>query len=83
MRATRRFKVVRPFRHEAGYLCARAEWLADTPPSEEEAMATQLSNLVLGRELRMAMGSWVEEVQRRGKERQVGQLHPNPNPQRV
>ena len=74
VRATRRFKVVRPFRHEAGYVCARAEWLADTPPSEEEAMATHLTNLVLGRELRLAIDSWVEEVQRRGKERQVGYL---------
>jgi Lon protease-like protein len=81
VRATRRFKVLRPFRHEAGYVCARAEWVADNPPSgEDEAMSTRLTNLVLGRELRLAIDSWVEEVQRRGKERQVGQLQPNPSP---
>ena len=74
VRATRRFKVLRPYRHEAGYVCARAEWVADTPPTEEEARATHLTNLVLGRELRLAIDTWVEEVQRRGKERQAGQL---------
>ena len=74
VRATRRFKVLRPYRHEAGYVCARAEWVADTPPTEEEARATHLTNLVLGRELRLAVDTWVEEVQRRGKERQARYL---------
>jgi hypothetical protein len=78
VRATRRVKLLHPFRHEAGYLCARAEWIADAPPPAEEALHAQLAQLVLGRELRLAIAGWVEEVQRRGKERQVGRAPPNP-----
>ena len=82
MRATRRVKLVRPFRHEAGYLCARAEWIADAPPCAEgdpHAQLAQLTeHLVLGRELRLAIAGWVEEVQRRGKERQAGRAPPGP-----
>ena len=82
MRATRRVKLVRPFRHEAGYLCARAEWIADAPPCAEAAPHAQLAQLteqlVLGRELRIAVAGWVDEVQRRGKERQAGRAPPGP-----
>ena len=63
MRATRRVQLLRPFRHEAGYLCARAEWIADAPPCAEgdpHAQLAQLTeHLVLGRELRLALAGWV------------------------
>ena len=78
MRATRRVKLLHPFRHEAGYLCARAEWIADAPPCAEAAPHAQLAPLVLGRELRLAIAGWVEEGQRRGKERQAGRAPPGP-----
>ena len=72
VRATRRFRVLRPYVHDDGYCCAeRVEWVADTPVRSEEE---RLASLVLGRELRALVEQWVTEVERRGKERQLGQL---------
>ena len=71
IRATRRFRALRFRQHADGYACAQAEWMLDaSPPSAEDAHAA----LVLGRELRCAIDAWVEQVRRRGREREPGQL---------
>ena len=70
IRATRRFRVLRFRQHADGYACAQAEWMRDAPSSAEDAHAA----LVLGRELRCALDAWVEQVRRRGREREPGQL---------
>ena len=71
VRATRRLEVLRPHVHTDGYVVAgHAAFVSDAPPSGEEAVAS----VVLGRELRGTLEHWVEEVERRGKERQAGQL---------